>query len=128
MIIYSVTHDRSTVEFSSRESAENYAVSVGMLAEDVIESERDTLQNFSAALVPVTARQIRLQLTLIGVSLAQIDAALDQLPSPNKELAKIEWEYANEFDYNNPLIHQITTMLSLNTESLQQFWQEALVL
>lgn len=128
MIIYSVTHDRSTVEFSSREDAENYAMSIGMLASDVVEFERTIEQSFPASLVPVTARQIRLQLVLIGVSLAQIDAALDQLPSPDKELAKIEWEYANEFDYNNPLVHQVAAMLGLNTESLQSFWQEALLL
>lgn len=128
MIIYSVTHDRSTVEFSSRENAENYAMSIGMLASDVVELERTIEQSLPASLVPVTARQIRLQLTLIGVSLAQIDAALDQLPSPDKDLAKIEWEYANEFEYSNALVHQVAAVLGLNSESLTQFWKEASVL
>jgi hypothetical protein len=128
MTIYSVTYDRHTVEFLSRENAESYAVSVGLIASDVVELERNIEQEISSNLPPITARQIRLQLVIEGVSLAQIDAALDQLPSPDKELAKIEWEYANEFDYNNPLIHQVAAMLGLNSESLQQFWQEAMSL
>lgn len=73
----------------------------------------------------ITARQIRLQLLSIGVSLSQVDASLDSLEEPIKSFAKVEWEYANEFERSNPLTAQVASALGMNEEALNQFWLEA---
>lgn len=75
---------------------------------------------------PITARQIRLQLLSIGVSLAAVEASLDSLSEPTRSFAKVEWEYANEFERHNPLMAQVAAQLGLNSDSLDQFWLEAM--
>jgi len=70
----------------------------------------------------VTPRQIRQALILSGISIAQIESALDSLPEPIKSLAKTEWEYSNAFERNRPLVEQMGAMLGWSSEQLDNLW------
>jgi len=60
----------------------------------------------------VTMRQARLALLGAGL-LDDIDAAINSLPSPQKEAAKIEWEYSQEVQRHNGFVSVLAPMLGL---------------
>lgn len=78
---------------------------------------------------PLTARQLRLGLVNNGFALAQVEAAIDALPDgPEKEKARIEWQYAGEFKRDHPLLVTIATQLGILAEQFATMWAEALKL
>lgn len=52
----------------------------------------------------MTARQLRLWLVRHGVALAAIEAAIAALDEPARTEARIEWEYATQFERTHPLL------------------------
>ena len=60
----------------------------------------------------VTMRQARLALLGAGL-LAGIDAAINGLPSPQKEAARIEWEYSQEVQRHNGFVSVLAPMLGM---------------
>lgn len=79
-------------------------------------------KKFYNKLADVTPRQIRQALILSGVSLEQIDAAIDSLPEPTRSLAKVEWEYSVAFIRTNPLVESVGLMLGWTSEQLDNLW------
>lgn len=65
----------------------------------------------------VSMRQARLALLQIG-KLADVDAAIAALPSPSKEAAKIEWEYAAEVSRDSTLMKQLAAAIGLDDTAL----------
>jgi len=116
--VYSVTHGQVKTEFSTLEAAEAFAA-----GEEIVTEERAEL----AAPVPeeVTPRQIRQALILSGVSLEQIEQALDTLSEPTKSLAKTEWEYSIAFQRSRPLVAQVGQMLGWTSTQLDDLWRFA---
>ncbi len=75
---------------------------------------------------PLTARQLRLGLVDNGFALTQVEAAIDALPDgPEKEKAKIEWQYAGEFQRDHPLLMTIAAQLGISAEQFETMWAEA---
>lgn len=62
--------------------------------------------------VAVTMRQARLALLGAGL-LDDVDAAINSLPSPQKEAARIEWEYSQEVQRHNGFVSVLAPMLGL---------------
>ena len=60
----------------------------------------------------VTMRQARLALLGAGL-LDDIDAAINALPSPQKEAARIEWEYSAEVQRHNGFVSVLAQLLGL---------------
>lgn len=60
----------------------------------------------------VTMRQARLALLGAGL-LDDVDAAINSLPSPQKEAARIEWEYSQEVQRHNGFVSVLAPMLGL---------------
>ena len=60
----------------------------------------------------VTMRQARLALLGAGL-LASVDAAINALPSPQKEAARIEWEYSQEVQRHNGFVSVLAPLLGL---------------
>ena len=65
----------------------------------------------------VTMRQARLALLGAGL-LARVDAAINGLPSPQKEAARIEWEYATEVQRSSGLVPMMRVALGLDDAAL----------
>jgi hypothetical protein len=75
----------------------------------------------------VTMRQARLALLAQGM-LGQIDAAIDSLPSPQKEEARIEWEYSQEVQRDKPLVLNLAPALGLDSAQLDALFIAAATL
>jgi hypothetical protein len=72
----------------------------------------------------VKPRQARLALLNAGL-LAGAEAALDALPSPQREAALIEWEYATEIRRDHALIAAIAAALSLTELQVDDLFRSA---
>ena len=72
----------------------------------------------------VTMRQARLALLGAGL-LDDVDAAINSLPSPQKEAARIEWEYAAEVQRNSGLVLGLGEALGLDAAGLDALFVEA---
>jgi hypothetical protein len=79
-----------------------------------------------AASVPrsVTMRQARLALLAAG-KLAAVGAAIGALPSPKKDAAQIEWEYAATVDRTSTLTELLATALSLSASQIDALFIQA---
>lgn len=66
-------------------------------------------------------RQARLVLMSAGLT-ASINAAINAMPSPQKEAAQIEWEYSNTLQRNNPLVLALAPALGLTSQQLDNLF------
>jgi hypothetical protein len=72
----------------------------------------------------VAMHQARLALLQAG-KLAAVDAAIAALPSPAKEAAQIEWEYATEVKRSSTLVAQLAPALGLDDAALDALFVTA---
>jgi len=70
----------------------------------------------------ITPRQARQALLLSGVSTEMILSGLNSLPSPQKELSLIEWEYSTAFNRQNPLVVNVALVLGWTSYQLDDLW------
>jgi len=69
----------------------------------------------------VSMRQARLALLARGV-LDQVDAAIDSLPSPDREAARIEWDYSSVVARNSPLVVMMGAAMGLDDDALDDLF------
>ena len=69
----------------------------------------------------VSMRQARLALLARGV-LGEVDAAIDSLPSPDREAARIEWDYSSVVARNSPLVVMMGAALGLDDDALDELF------
>lgn len=72
----------------------------------------------------VTMRQARLALLQAG-KLAQVEAAIQALPSPQKEAALIEWDYSSEVHRNKPFVQMLGAAIGLDDAELDALFTTA---
>lgn len=80
------------------------------------------------ALPVLTARQLRLGLLSLGVTLSQVDALIATLPEPERSVAQIEWQYSKTYDRQHPLVAQMAQALELSAAQLDAAWAHAAML
>lgn len=75
-------------------------------------------------IVPESISQMKLrkQLILSGISIASIDALIQSLPQPNRDLIYTMWEYAVVFDRTNPELNAMAKMLEITPEQLDNIF------
>lgn len=72
----------------------------------------------------VSMRQARLALLAAG-RLDEVGAAIDSLPSPQKEIARIEWEYASEVERYSEMTLLISGALGMSDDDLDSLFIDA---
>lgn len=75
----------------------------------------------------VTMRQARLALLGAGL-LGDVEASINALPSPQKEAARIEWEYSQEVQRHNGFVSVLAPSLGLTESQLDQMFIQAATL
>lgn len=85
------------------------------------------LGSMRAAMPAISMRQCRLALLSAGL-LDDVPAAIAALPSPEKEVAEIEWEYAHDIVRTAPLVAALASALGLTAEQVDTLFQEAATL
>lgn len=86
--------------------------------------EPPTAEELRAAMPALTMRQFRLALLAAG-KLSLVAQAIAALPSPNKEAAEIEWEYAASVERLNQFVVMLAPTLSLTAEQIDTMWEQA---
>jgi hypothetical protein len=76
-----------------------------------------------AALAPLSARQVRLILSQFNYR-AQVEAAVSQAPQAVQD----EWNYANEFQRNSPVLIGMAQALNISDESLDAMFEQGVLL
>jgi len=69
----------------------------------------------------VSMRQARLALLARGV-LGLVDAAIESLSSPDREAARIEWDYSSVVARNSPLVVMMGAALGLDDDALDELF------
>lgn len=72
----------------------------------------------------VSMRQARLALLAAG-KLAAVNAAINSLPSPQKDAAQIEWDYAATVDRSSAVVQLLAAELALDDEALDDLFTDA---
>lgn len=97
---------------------------IEVIADNAWLQERENGQFETPAPIPnLTARQFRLGLLSLG-KLNDVPTAIAALPSPEREQAEIEWQFASEFRRDHPLIVQIIPILGLTDEQVDPVWEQ----
>lgn len=75
-------------------------------------------------IVPESISQMKLrkQLILSGISISSIDALIQSLPQPNRDLIYTMWEYAVVFDRNNAELNAMAQMLNISQQQLDDIF------
>ena len=74
----------------------------------------------------VTARQIRLWLVSHGVSMSAVDAAIDAIPdATQREMVRVEWEYAPYVERSHPMLGPLAAALGLSEAQVDAAFREA---
>lgn len=78
----------------------------------------------SMIVVPDSISQMKLrkQVILSGISIASIDALIQSLPQPNRDLIYTMWEYALVFDRHNPELKAMAQMLNITQQQLDEIF------
>ena len=72
----------------------------------------------------VTMRQARLALLAAG-KLSLVDPAIESLDSPEKDTARIEWDYSSKVERGRPLVAMLGEKLGLDDTALDQLFVTA---
>lgn len=83
------------------------------------------VQPSQAPLVDVTPRQIRQAMVLSGLTMQQIEDALNALPEPSRSMAKIEWEYSIAFKRDRPFVAAVGQILGWTGQQVDDLWRLA---
>ena len=91
----------------------------GMLTEGATSEEIASM-----IVVPDSISQMKLrkQLILSGISIASVDALIQSLPQPNRDLIYTMWEYAVVFDRSNPELNAMAQMLEITQQQLDEIF------
>ena len=74
----------------------------------------------------ISARQVRIWLLQHGISLQQVDTAIDSIQDPIlRDITKVEWEYAPYIERSHPMLIPLAQGLGLTQEQLDQAFIEA---
>jgi hypothetical protein len=108
-------------KWAVRDMFSDYTTEEGVLVTK-LEQETKYLADKAKALVPqsITPRQIRLQLSAIGMR----QAVEDYVASASLEI-KDWWEFSLAYERNAPLLVEAATTLGMTGEQLDQFFIEA---
>lgn len=84
----------------------------------------EEIDTYKKSLIPPSISQMKLrkQLILNSISIASIDALIQSLPNPHKDLIYTMWEYAVVFDRDNAELNQMAQMLGITQEQLDDIF------
>ena len=96
------------------------------LAQRAIDAQFVAAPNVST----ITALQLRLALLGLGITAAQVEAAIDAMPGADmrREAARIQWEYATTFPRQHPLVVAIGAALGMTETQIDAAWLNAATL
>ena len=108
----------------SRQEFQQYLIDKDVAGIGYVESTPEEIAEANKPIVPESISQMKLrkQLILSGISIEAIEALIQSLPQPNRDLIYTMWEYAVVFDRSNPELIGLAQMLGLTSEQLDEIF------
>jgi hypothetical protein len=113
-------HEGRMIEVS-QEIAESWVYYKVNAGRDGVEFIQESVNTSPVVPHQVTMRQARLALLQIG-KLSAVDASIDALPSPDKEVARIEWEFSSTVERNRDITNAIAYALGMSEQELDSLF------
>lgn len=108
------------------EQLEQLIVGLQENLKQILRNDFNGVPNVPQTVLPdVTPRQIRQAMVMSGLTMQQIEDALNALPEPNKSMAKIEWEYSIAFKRDRPFVAAVGQILGWTTTQIDDLWRLA---
>ncbi len=122
MTKYKLTNGPTSIDFASMQAVNNFKLWNPEWADIEAVSYTEEPQP-EAVIVPqeIAMWQLRGAVTKAGLKDA-VDAALNELPEPNRTLAGIAWEYANNILRNSPTVAFLQQKLNLTDEQVDNLF------
>lgn len=113
-----------TFNAETHKLSNEYILINDIVTKEVIDLTPEEIAEANKPIVPESISQMKLrkQLILSGISIASIDALIQSLPRPNRDLIYTMWEYAVVFDRSNPELIGLAQMLGLTSEQLDEIF------
>ena len=99
---------------------------------DTLSAKVQDLTNNISSLNPsisgqrISARQVRIWLIKHGISLEQVELAINNIQDPIiRDITKVEWEYAPYIERTHPMLPALSQVLGLTEDILDQAFIEA---
>ncbi len=73
--------------------------------------------------VNLDGRQIRMALIAEGITLTEVQNAIDSLTEPSKSLTQVSWDYGTVFTHQDPLIQAIIALLGLTETQVDSIFR-----
>jgi hypothetical protein len=78
------------------------------------------------ATTTISARQVRLWLVGAGIGLSAVDAAIESIEdSAQREMVRVEWEYAPYIERSHPMLVPLGAALGLTEEQIDAAFKDA---
>ncbi|WP_339834945.1 hypothetical protein [uncultured Flavobacterium sp.] len=102
----------------------NYPLDKWNVLTTILQGEEYLIELEYIGIVPYEISQINLrkQLILNNISIKSIDALIQTLPNPDRELIYTMWEYAVVFDRDSEELNQMAQMLGVTSEKLDELF------
>jgi len=87
-----------------------------IVTKEVIEMTAQEVYDYADSLIPLvcTPKQLRIALMLSGISSQSVEDIINGLPeSEDKEIVKISWHHAIDFERKNPLLIMMAQLIGL---------------
>ena len=76
----------------------------------------------------VSQRQLRTQLIIQGISVAEIETVINSLPTQDRLIAQVAWDYAVTFERESPLLIGIASALGFSASDVDNIFINASLL
>ena len=119
---YKLTNGPTSIDFQSLEAVAQFkSVNPEWANIEAISYEEEPQPEPVFVPQEITMWQLRAAITLAGLKDA-VEAALNELPEPNKIVGNIAWEYANNILRQSPTVLMLQQALSLTDEQADQLF------
>lgn len=124
LVIQNFSFDTNIFYLIETEEIPNKVINIWNGSEFIEGATLEEIDTYKKSLIPPSISQMKLrkQLILSGISIASIDALIQSLPNPHKDLIYTMWEYAVVFDRDNAELNQMAQMLGITQEQLDDIF------
>jgi hypothetical protein len=100
--------------------SDNWELVDDIVTKQVIDLTDEEIEAIENAKIPTKLKnfQIREGLIEMGIMPSEIDAEIEKLPSPHKDIVSQMWNFRDEISRNNPDVIQIASTLNIDLKQL----------
>jgi hypothetical protein len=105
---------------ATQKLSDNWELVDDIVTKQVIDLTADEIEAIENAKIPMRLKnfQIREGLIEMGIMPSLVDAEIEKLPSPDKDIVSQMWNFRDEISRNNPYVIQLAEALNIDLKQL----------